>query len=79
METIKAINPKNQSKVNKAISWLTKYNLANDQRDIADGNGDEKAFNKLDTKCQNAFDKYLCACDDLPKNQIKAIENSIYY
>ena len=35
MSKIIALNSKHQSVVNKAISWLEKYNTANDQRDLA--------------------------------------------
>ena len=73
MELI-AINPKNQSKVNRAISWAMKYDLANDQRTIAEDNDDDKAFNKLDRQCDKAFEKFYDLMDELPKGQRKAIE-----
>lgn len=74
-----AINPKNQSKLNKATSWLEKYNKFNDLRDLADNNDDVKALRKYEKKCEEAFDKYLDACGELPKNQVKAIEKSDLY
>jgi len=73
MELI-AINPKNQSKVNRAISWAMKYDVANDQRTIAEDNDDDKAFNKLDRQCDKAFEKFYDLMDELPKGQRKAIE-----
>ena len=76
---MQAINPKNQAKVNKAIYWLKRYNELNDLRNFADGNEDQKAFDKLDALCAKAFDKYLDYCGDLPKNQVKAIEKSELY
>jgi len=69
-----AINPKNQSKVNRILAWATKYDIANNNRDIADGDGDDKAYKKYDRQCQMMFDKYLELMDDLPKGQQKAIE-----
>jgi hypothetical protein len=73
---MKAINPKNQSLVNKAISWLVKYERYNDLRDIADGDGDDKAYKAADKLCQNSWDKYLGYMEELPKNQQKAIEKA---
>ena len=73
---LKAINPKNQSLVNKAINWLVKHNSFNDLRDIADGEGDDKAYSKWDKKCVHSFDMYLEYLYDLPKGQQKAIETS---
>lgn len=75
---VNAINPKNQRLVNKASKLLAKYNDLNDLRNIADGNGDEKAYNKLDRQCENVFDKYLWACDELPKREISNIEKALY-
>tara|TARA_R110002020_G_scaffold51534_2_gene145809 strand:- start:143 stop:379 length:237 start_codon:yes stop_codon:yes gene_type:complete len=76
---LQAINPKNQSLVNKAINWLIKHNNYNDLRDIADGNGNAKDYKKYDNKCINSFDKYLDYLYELPKNQQKAIENLDIY
>lgn len=79
METqIKALNAKNQKLVNKASKLLIAYNSLNDLRNIADGNGDEKAYNKLDKQCENAFDRYLWACDELPKREVKNIEKFLF-
>ena len=76
---MKAINPKNQAKVNKAIYWLKRYNELNDLRNFADDNEDQKSFDKLDTLCAKAFDKYLDYREELPKNEILAIEKSELY
>lgn len=75
---VKIINPKNKSLVNRAVSNLIKYNEANRLRDIADGDGDEKAFRKLDRRCETLFDKYLSIVDELPKNQVKLIEKALW-
>jgi len=76
---MKAINPKNQALVNKAIQWLEKHNAFNDQRNIADDIGDEKAYNKLDKKCESSYDKFLEYMEELPKNQQNLIYKSDLY
>ena len=76
---MEAINPKNQTTVNKAIQWLEKYNRADILRNVADGEGNEKAFNKHDMECEKSFNKYLEYISELPKNQVKAIEKSELY
>lgn len=76
---MKAITAKHQANVNRAMLWLEKYNAFNDQRDQADGDGDEAFYRKLDTKCERAFDKFLTYMDELPKNQQKVIYNHPLY
>jgi len=77
--TLKAINPKHQSMVNRAMRHLLKYNDLNDQRDRADDDGDTKLYNKLDRQCQATFDKFLEAIDELPKREQEQIMRSEYY
>lgn len=72
-------NKGNVKYVKSAVNWLTKYNEANRLRDIADGDGDDKAWNKANRQCERTFDKYLEAIDTLPKYQIKLIEQSKLY
>ena len=76
--TITAINKKNQRQVNKAVKFLVKYNELNDLRNIADGNGNEREYNKYDRQCGKAFDNYLEAICDLPKREITQIEKALY-
>ncbi len=75
---LKAINPKNQSLVNKAINWIVKHNRFVVLRDIAEGE-DEKAFSKWNKKCEISFDKFLENMDELPKGQQQSIYNSNFY
>ena len=75
----KAKNKANQSNFKKAIEWLKRYNEFDDFRNNADGEGDEKAYNKWDKKCENSFDKYLSYCDELPKYEVNRIEKSELY
>ena len=58
MSKIIALNKKHQAKVNKAVYWLIKYNTANDMRNDADGDCNEKMYTKYDNMCQKTFDKY---------------------
>lgn len=69
---------KNQKLVNQAVKALIAYNTANDQRDKADGLGDEKAYNKFDRQCEKYFNKYLEVISELPKTEIKQIESTKY-
>ena len=73
-----AKNKKNQSQVNKAVKFLMRYNENNDLRDKADGDGDEKLYNKFDRICEVAYDNYLEAISELPQTEIKAIEKELY-
>lgn len=77
MTMLKAINPKHQKAVNKAVKALTTYNAYNDLRDKADG--DDKAFRKYDRLCESSFDKYLKIVTELPKREKDAIEKSEIY
>ena len=77
--SITAINPKYQSLVNRAVNWLTKYNELDNQRNVADSNGDDRLYAKLDKKCQNAFDKYLECAEELPSREQSQIEKSELY
>lgn len=76
---IKTINPKNKTIVKRAVEWLKKYNEFDKQRNIADGNGDEKLWSKLNNKCEMSYDKFMCLMEELPKNQQKIIYNSSLY
>ena len=76
------INVKNKANlkhVKSAVNWLIKYNDADRLRNIADGDRDDRAYNKYDRQCEKTFDKYLEYCEELPKYQIKLIEKSILY
>lgn len=74
-----AINPKHQAMVNRAMKHLLKYNELNDQRDIADNDGDTRLFAKLDRACERAFDKFLEAMSELPKREREQIESCPAY
>jgi hypothetical protein len=76
--TILAINKIHQSKVNRAVKTLLKYNALNDLRNIADDNGEEKLYKKLDKNCLNTFDKYLDIVSELPKREKARIEKQLY-
>jgi hypothetical protein len=75
---IQAINPKNQSLVNKAVKYLQKYYELNDLRNVADDNGAEKELKKYNRMCEDVFDKYLDALAELPKGQQQIIDKLIF-
>ena len=72
--TIIAITKKNQTLVNKATKWMSKYNELNDLRNAADDEDNLKEFKKLDRLCAAAYDRYLDVCFQLPKREITQIE-----
>jgi len=82
MSKINALNSKHQSIINKAVSWLEKYNSANDQRDLASNNNEKdydedcKTWRKYDRLCEKTWDKYLEYTSELPKREIQQIEKS---
>lgn len=75
---IQAINPKNQSLVNKAVKYLQKYYAANDLRNKADDEGAEKEWKKYNRICEDVFDKHLDAMAMLPKGQQQIIDKLIF-
>ena len=73
-----AASKRNQTNLNKAIYWGMKYNQVNDLRDVADNNGDMKAYRKYDRMAENAFDKYLEYLDSLPKTERNRVERLVF-
>ena len=74
----------NQSNLDKAISWLTKHNAFNIQRDIIENNlecdeCDSKEWKRINKKCEDSFEKYEEYCDELPKYEVAKIEKSDLY
>jgi hypothetical protein len=78
MEII-AINKSHQTKVNRAIYWLKKYNELNTQRDTASDYDESALYKKLDRQCAASFDKYLDIVCELPKRERERIEKSELY
>ena len=83
MLVVKAINAKHQSVVNKAVSWMEKYELANEQRDIASENTecdyeeDDKLWRKWDRRCIQAYDRHIEYMNELPKREQDNIERKL--
>ena len=75
---ITSLNAKNQKAVNNAVKYLDKYNSTSSERDRAYDNDEEKKGIQLDRKCEDLFDKYLTACDELPKRERDNIEKKFY-
>ena len=78
MKKITAVKKKNQSLVNKAVTWLNKYHISNDARDLA-SNTNEKDFDDECRLCEKQWDKYTEYLEELPKYEIKEIEKSELY
>lgn len=81
---MKAKTKANQSNLNKAVSWLAKYNAFNSQRDIISGNleceeYDSKEWRRINKKCEDSFDKYEGYCYYLPNYEVTRIEKSELY
>lgn len=76
---VKAINKKYQPLINKILSWNDKYEILNEQRDKADDDGNERLFNQLDKKCENAFEKVIEYLEELPAREKKNVEKIIYH
>lgn len=76
---MQAINSKNQGKVNMCVKALIAYNELNNQRDDADGQGDEKLVNVLNRKCEAKFNRFTELLESLPKYEQKPILASELY
>jgi hypothetical protein len=74
MNTIKAINPKNQTTVNRCLKALNRYYVLNDLRNLAEDSENISDYKKYDRLCQKVFDRYLDYLYSLPKNQQRTIE-----
>ncbi len=74
-------NTKNKRAFNAAIRALVKYNQLDNQRNEIDGEfgSESKQYERIDRKCQDAFDRYQEWCDELPKYEVKRIEQSELY
>ncbi len=77
--TLQAKNKKHQANFKKALSWLIKYNTYNDLRNIAEGDGNEKEYNRINKKCENSYDKFLDYIEELPKYEQNKIYKSELY
>lgn len=84
MKTTKNIfvagNKKNQKQVNKVIKALIAYNgLDNERNRIECTIDNDKAYNRISRKCENAFDRYIDELSELPKYEQERIEASDIY
>jgi hypothetical protein len=77
--TLQAKNKKHQTNFKKALSWLIKHNSFNDLRDIAEGEGNLKQYDKINKKCENSYDKFLDYMEELPKYEQNKIYKSELY
>lgn len=76
---ILAVNKIHQSKVNRAVNVLIKYNETNDLRNLSHDSDDEKLYNKYNKLCEKYFDRYLDLVTDMPKRERSNIEKTELY
>jgi hypothetical protein len=74
-----AINPENQSLVNEADKYLTKYFLLNDMKDIAFESDNLYEVHKLDLMAEQALDNFWLVCTKLPVSEVEMLERYLYY
>jgi hypothetical protein len=77
MQAVKAINHKHQRSINRALQAWFRYSYLNDQRDIADGNGDSKSYKLYDRACEKTFDRFMDFFQMLPKREQINFEKSL--
>ena len=77
-KSLQAINPKHQKLVNRCVSWLHKHYEFDRLLNIADGEGDDKAYKKWDNKCEYTFNKYLEYAEELPQRELDQIDKFFY-
>ena len=65
---IRSCHPKYASKVNRAYTWLRKYYALVDIED-------ENRTAAIERKQENAYDKYECIMDELPKREQNAVKS----
>lgn len=73
-QDITALNPENQSLVNKADKLLTQYLLRKDLYDIAMDSNNEEEAEKLDLLCDESFDKLYDVLNELPIEESSRLE-----
>lgn len=82
---VEAKNPKNQSRVNRAMKHLEKYNILNDERDMVENSldvdcvEDSKEWRRVNKRCEDVWDKFLTALEELPKGEQSRITKSELY
>lgn len=74
---MKAINPKNQKLIDKCLKFNAAYDAASNLRDTLEGAGEKTK--KINATCEKLFYKFLDACNDLPKYELRNLENKIKY
>ena len=82
---IEAKNPKHQSKLNRAVSYLIKYNALNIERDhiedesLQDYVEDDKEWRRINKKCEDVWERFMTALEVLPKGeQVRITKSELY-
>jgi hypothetical protein len=79
MSDLKAIHPKHQATVNRALFHLIKHNEANDLWNKYDGEGDIENMRTQASICEKRFHRYEDITSELPKREVNNIESSKFY
>ena len=80
-----AKNPKHQKLVDRVVQWDIKYELADDQCNLASDNTecdyyeDDKLWQKWNRVCESTYDKYLTYLEELPLSEVKNVEKELSY
>jgi hypothetical protein len=82
---IEAKNPKHQSKLNRTVSYLIKYNALNIERDhiedesLQDYVEDDKEWRRINKKCEDVWEQFMTALEVLPKGeQVRITKSELY-
>lgn len=75
---IKAINTEYQSEVEEAFELLVILNEFDNKRTNAEAQDDLVAYKVYDKQCERVFNEYLEVIEDLPKEEIDNIDETLY-
>tara|TARA_R110000851_G_C13098304_1_gene567821 strand:+ start:136 stop:381 length:246 start_codon:yes stop_codon:yes gene_type:complete len=77
--SILAVNKKYQTRINKVVTVLTKYNVANKERDNFERENEFKQWNRFNNICEKFWDKFEDLLSELPKGeQRKVLKSKLY-
>lgn len=75
---IYAINTEYQSEVEEAFELLVILNEFDNKRTNAEAQDDLVAYKVYDKQCERVFNEYLEVIEDLPKEEIDNIDETLY-
>jgi len=75
---IYAINTEYQSEVEEAFELLVILNEFDNKRTNAEAQDDLVSYKVYDKQCERVFNEYLEVIEDLPKEEIDNIDETLY-